>query len=82
MSLYTCPHCASSSHVFGSAARTRTLCDGAGIEFLGDVPLDPEVVEKEVEGGVRPAVVAEPEGKGAGVFMRFAEKVAGKIGLV
>lgn len=81
MSLYTCPHCSTPSHVFGSAARTRKLCDDSGIEFLGDVPLDPEVVEKEVEGGVRPALVAEPEGKGAGVFMGFAKKVAEKIGL-
>lgn len=82
MSLYTCPHCSSPSHVFGSASRTRKLCDDAGIEFLGDVPLDPDVVEKEVEGGVKPALVADPKGKGAEVFMSFAEKVAGKLGLV
>ena len=82
MSLYTCPHCSTPSHVFGSASRTRTLCDNADIEFLGDVPLDPAVVEKEVDGQVRPALVAEPGGKGAGVFMEFAKKVAGKIGLV
>ncbi|KAL2108159.1 hypothetical protein VUR80DRAFT_4178 [Thermomyces stellatus] len=81
MSLYTCPHCSTPSHVFGSASRTRALCDDAGIEFLGDVPLNPGVVEKEVEDGVRPALVAEPEGEGARVFMDFAKKVAGKIGL-
>lgn len=83
MSLYTCPHCSKPSHVFGSAARTRKLCDDAGIEFLGDVPLDPAVVESETDdGGVRPAVVADPKGLGAGIFTAFAEKVAGKIGLI
>ncbi|SPN97432.1 related to Nbp35p and human nucleotide-binding protein [Cephalotrichum gorgonifer] len=81
MSLYTCPHCSTPSHVFGSAARTRKLCSDSGIEFLGDVPLDPDVVEKEVDGGVRPAVVAEPEGKGAGIFRAFAERIAAGVGL-
>lgn len=83
MSLYTCPHCSKPSHVFGSAKRTRKLCDDAGIEFLGDVPLDPAVVESEDDdGGVRPAIVADPKGFGAGIFTGFAEKVAGKIGLI
>ena len=79
MSLYTCPSCSSTHHIFGAADRALKICADQAIDFLGDVPLDPSIGDSVEEG--KPVVVAEPTGKVAGIYADFAKQIATKIGL-
>ncbi|CAI4215438.1 unnamed protein product [Parascedosporium putredinis] len=79
MSLYTCPSCSSTHHIFGAADRALKICADQAIDFLGDVPLDPSIGDSVEEG--KPVVVAEPTGKVAGIYADFARQIAAKIGL-
>lgn len=79
MSVFACPCCGAETHVFGSGEKVRELCRDRGIEVLADVPLHPRIAEDAQEG--RPTVAAEPDGKGAGVFMDLARGLARQVGL-
>jgi ATP-binding protein involved in chromosome partitioning len=80
MSLFTCPHCHNSTHIFGAHSGVTHACNEHGIQFLGDVPLHASICDDADRG--RPTVVAEPESDRAKAFMGIAEEVAGKIGLL
>jgi ATP-binding protein involved in chromosome partitioning len=80
MSLFTCPHCHSSTHIFGSHSGVTHACEEHGIPFLGDVPLHASICDDADRG--KPTVVAEPESERAKAFMEVADKVAGKLGLL
>lgn len=79
MSVFRCPCCATETAVFGGHEKVRAMCDGFGIELLGDVPLHPSIGEDGSRG--KPTVAAEPESERAAVFMDVARKLAGKVGL-
>lgn len=79
MSLFICPHCHNSTHIFGSHSGVRHACEEHGIRFLGDIPLHASICEDADRG--KPTVVSEPESDRAKAFMAIAELVGGKIGL-
>ncbi|KAK4676989.1 hypothetical protein QC764_409250 [Podospora pseudoanserina] len=79
MSLFTCPCCSTKTPVFGGTEGVNKMCEDYGMEFLGDVPLHPNIGEDASRG--KPTVVAEPESERAGVFMDVARRLGEKIGL-
>lgn len=79
MSLFTCPKCNEATHVFGSNERVRNLCSEHKIDFLGDIPLHPNIGDDGEVG--KPTVVAEPSSERAKTFLDIARDIAPKIGL-
>lgn len=79
MSLFTCPHCDGTTHVFGSNARVEKLCEEHRIDFLGDIPLHPNIGEDGERG--KPTVVAEPSSERANAFLDLARSIGTKVGL-
>lgn len=85
MSLFTCPHCHESTHIFGGgensshAIGVEKACGQHGVEFLGDIPLHPSICDDADRG--KPTVVSEPESERAKAFGRVAERVGKQIGL-
>ncbi|XWW98531.1 hypothetical protein V2A60_006531 [Cordyceps javanica] len=77
MSLFTCPHCSQGTHVFGSNERVERMCSEHSIEFLGDIPLHPNIGEDAEQG--KPTVVAEPESERAAAFLDIAKSIVPKI---
>lgn len=73
MSLFQCPHCQGSTHVFGTTDRVARACRDLEVPFLGDIPLHPKIGDDADSG--RPTVVAEPDSERARVFFQIAEKV-------
>ncbi|KAK3384281.1 P-loop containing nucleoside triphosphate hydrolase protein [Lasiosphaeria ovina] len=79
MSVFRCPHCHGDTAVFGSSDRVQRACADHGLDFLGDVPLHPNIGEDASRG--KPTVVAEPQSERAKVFMDIATTLASKIDL-
>lgn len=79
MSLFTCPHCHNSTHIFGSHSGVTQACSEHDVQFLGDIPLHASICDDADRG--MPTVVAEPESERAKVFVGIAEEVAKKINL-
>lgn len=79
MSLFTCPHCQQSTHIFGSHSGVTHACSEHGIDFLGDIPLHATICDDADRG--MPTVVSEPESDRAKAFMDVADIVGRKIGL-
>lgn len=78
MSLFTCPHCQQSTHIFSPrSGGVAKACSEHQIEFLGDIPLHASICEDADRG--KPTVVSEPESERAKVFMQIAERVGKKI---
>lgn len=78
MSLFVCPNCGTSHHLFGVDGVKRT-CKELGIRMIGDVPLHPRICQDADEG--KPTVVAEPESDRAKAFEDIASIVAKTIDL-
>jgi ATP-binding protein involved in chromosome partitioning len=76
MSVFTCPHCHTSTHIFGSEGVPRE-CDKHNIDFLGDVPLHASICGDADRG--RPTVVAEPHSSRAKAFHDIAEQLLSKL---
>ncbi|CCT69944.1 related to Nbp35p and human nucleotide-binding protein [Fusarium fujikuroi] len=79
MSLFTCPHCHGETNIFGSNARVEKLCQEHQIDFLGDIPLHPNIGDDGDRG--KPTVVAEPTSERAGAFLKIAQDICPKIDL-
>ncbi len=77
MSLYVCPKCGNESHIFGSGGAEK-MCRDYGTELLGQLPLDIAIREQADSG--KPTVVADPEGRVAGIYRAIARRCAVKIG--
>ncbi|KAL9071178.1 MAG: hypothetical protein Q9161_004355 [Pseudevernia consocians] len=78
MSVFNCPECGHSTHIFGSEGVART-CESHGIELLGDIPLDARICDDADRG--KPTVVAEPGSARGEAFMGIAENIARIIDL-
>ncbi|KAI4094493.1 MAG: hypothetical protein L6R37_007236 [Teloschistes peruensis] len=78
MSVFTCPKCNHSTHIFGSEGVTQA-CSKHNVPFLGDIPLHASICDDADRG--KPTVVAEPESTRAKAFVDIAETVAEKVGL-
>lgn len=79
MSLFICPHCQRSTHIFGSNSGVTKACEKHGIHFLGDIPLHASICDDADRG--KPTVVAEPDSDRAKAFMAIAEEVGKRIDL-
>ncbi|KAM0265679.1 hypothetical protein ACHAQJ_000113 [Trichoderma viride] len=79
MSLFNCPHCHQDTHVFGSNKRVEKLCQDHEIEFLGDIPLHPNIGDDGEKG--KPTVVSEPSSERASAFLDIARAICPKINL-
>ncbi|RFU76727.1 nucleotide-binding [Trichoderma arundinaceum] len=79
MSLFNCPHCHQDTHVFGSNKRVEKLCQDHEIEFLGDIPLHPNIGDDGERG--KPTVVSEPSSERASAFLDIARAICPKIDL-
>lgn len=79
MSLFNCPHCHESTHVFGSNERVYKMCNEHAIDFLGDIPLHPNIGDDGDKG--KPTVVSEPESERAAAFLDIAKGLAKRVGL-
>ncbi|KAJ4190188.1 hypothetical protein NW755_005327 [Fusarium falciforme] len=79
MSLFQCPHCHGETHIFGSNARVEKLCQEHQIDFLGDIPLHPNIGDDGDRG--KPTVVAEPTSERANAFLKIAQDICPKINL-
>ncbi|KAI5464789.1 P-loop containing nucleoside triphosphate hydrolase protein [Mariannaea sp. PMI_226] len=79
MSLFQCPHCHGETHVFGSNERVEKMCKEHHINFLGDIPLHPNIGDDAERG--KPTVVAEPTSERALAFLKIAQDICPKINL-
>ncbi|KAF5982289.1 nucleotide-binding protein [Fusarium coicis] len=79
MSLFTCPHCHGETSIFGSNARVEKLCQEHQIDFLGDIPLHPNIGDDGDRG--KPTVVAEPTSERASAFLKIVQDICPKIDL-
>lgn len=78
MSVFTCPHCNHSTHIFGSEGVARA-CSKHNVPFLGDIPLHASICDDADRG--KPTVVAEPGSVRAEAFTAIAERMAKEVGL-
>lgn len=78
MSVFTCPQCNHSTHIFRSEGVVRE-CSKHGIDFLGDIPLHASICDDADRG--KPTVVSEPTSPRGEAFVGIANVVGVKIGL-
>src|SRR6185437_11722113 len=72
MSYLDCPHCEERIDVFSNGGGKRTA-DAMNLNFLGALPLDPQV---RVGGDTgRPVAAAGPDDTRGGIFYKLAEEV-------
>ncbi|MDR1889261.1 MAG: iron-sulfur cluster carrier protein ApbC [Zoogloeaceae bacterium] len=76
MSIYTCPHCGHSEHIFGVGGAER-LRETFNVECLGDLPLDTRIRTLIDDG--KPTVVGAPTSQAAGLYRAIAHKLACRI---
>ncbi len=76
MSIYVCPNCGHSEHIFG-ADGGKKMAGEYKVDYLGALPLNLSIRE-QTDGG-RPSVVADSEGEIAGIYKAVARQVAVKI---
>ncbi|KAL8417547.1 hypothetical protein RB594_001273 [Gaeumannomyces avenae] len=79
MSVFRCPHCHGDTAVFGSGDAVQEVCSQHQIDFLGDLPLHPNIGDDAHRGC--PTVVAEPDSERAAVFTEIARAIGSKTGL-
>ncbi len=76
MSTHVCSNCGHEEHIFGQGGGERMGSDYS-VDLLGSLPLDIRI--REESGSGRPTVVADPDGRIAGIYRDIARKVALKI---
>ena len=72
MSIHVCSNCGHSEHIFGDGGASR-LAEKYQVNLLGELPLDVSIREQCDEG--KPAVVADPDGKIAELYLQIASRV-------
>ena len=66
-------------YIFGEGGGKR-IAEELGIDFLGEIPIDPRVVEAGDQG--RPIVVDSPDSDTARCFQRLSETVVRKLAVL
>jgi ATP-binding protein involved in chromosome partitioning len=78
MSYFSCPHCDGRTDIFG-AGGGQLEANRLGVPFLGEIPIDPQVVLGGDEGS--PILARDPESPAGRAFLALAARVAGIAGL-
>ena len=76
MSTFVCPHCGKATEIFrhgGGAQMSKDL----GVPFLGEIPLDAEIVTSGDEG--RPIVASNPNSAASQAYRAIAKRLAGEL---
>jgi len=76
MSVFICPHCGARNEIFKSGGGRRTA-EELGVPFLGEVPIDPEIVVGG-DGGM-PIVSARPDSEAGKAFLALAATVLRRL---
>jgi ATP-binding protein involved in chromosome partitioning len=76
MSVYVCPNCGHTEHIFGADGGKR-MAEQYKVEYLGALPLNLSIREQTDSG--HPTVVAEPDGEIAQIYKAVARRVAVSI---
>jgi ATP-binding protein involved in chromosome partitioning len=79
MSYFVCGHCGQREEIFGHGG-ARTAAEDLGLEFLGELPLDP-ATRRGGDAG-EPVVVSEPESPQARAFIDVAKQVAARCSVL
>jgi ATP-binding protein involved in chromosome partitioning len=79
MSYFACPHCGERTDIFGHGG-ARTAADELGLEFLGELPLDPATRTAGDAG--TPIVAAQPESPQSAAFIDVARQVAARCSIL
>jgi ATP-binding protein involved in chromosome partitioning len=79
MSYFVCPHCGERTEIFGHGG-ARSAAEDLGLEFLGELPLDPATRQSGDAG--EPIVVAQPDSPQAGAFIDVAKQVAARCSVL
>ncbi len=79
MSVFICPHCGESSHVFAEGGADK-LAREQKVDVLGHIPLDIQI-RLDSDNGT-PIVAAHPDSEQAEAYRRFAGKMAQKISII
>jgi ATP-binding protein involved in chromosome partitioning len=72
MATFVCPHCGTTSHIFGHGG-ARHEAERLEVPFLGEVPLNMTI--RELSDAGTPVVAADPAGANARIYVGIAEKV-------
>jgi ATP-binding protein involved in chromosome partitioning len=73
MSVYVCPNCGHSEHIFGAEGGKR-MAEQYKVDYLGALPLNLSIREQTDSG--HPTVVAAPDGEIAQVYKSVARRIA------
>jgi ATP-binding protein involved in chromosome partitioning len=76
MSYFICKHCGEREEIFGHGGGKRTA-EMLGVPFLGEVPIDPQVVVGGDSG--QPIVVAQPDSVAAIAFKEIARQIVKQV---
>ncbi|MFM2320069.1 MAG: iron-sulfur cluster carrier protein ApbC [Pseudomonadota bacterium] len=76
MSMHVCSNCGQVEHIFGSGGG-ESMAEQYHIAYLGGLPLDIQIREQADSG--RPTVVADPQGKIAGLYHEIARKASARL---
>lgn len=79
MSTYICPKCGHEEHIFGADGGMRMAAE-YDVDLLGRMPLDISI--RELTDAGRPSVIADPNGKIAGLYRDIARRIGAKIALL
>jgi ATP-binding protein involved in chromosome partitioning len=79
MSYFVCPHCGERTEIFGHGG-ARQAAEDLGLEFLGELPLDPATRTASDAG--EPIVAAAPESAQAAAFIDVAKQVAARCSVL
>jgi ATP-binding protein involved in chromosome partitioning len=78
MSYFCCPKCNHTTNIFGEAGVAKTAQE-LGVDLLGDIPLEPEIVRMSDAG--TPVVVSQPDTLYAKAYVDIARQVMAKLHL-
>jgi len=79
MGTYHCPHCNKTSDIFSHGGAKR-VSDELGVHLLGQIPLDPQIVQSGDSG--TPIVLAYPDSASSIAYQDFTGKVAQEISIL
>ena len=79
MSYFICPNCEERHEIFSHGGGRKTA-EEIGVDFLGEIPIDPAVVKGGDEG--QPIVLASPESPAAVAFTELAGQVAARLSIL